>query len=34
VPTRTYEGWPGEYKQDRVRYDGWKKQRITGTFSR
>lgn len=33
VPTRTYDGWPGEYKQDRVRYDGWKKQRITGTFT-
>lgn len=31
VPTRTYEGWPGEYKQDRVRYDGWKKERIAGT---
>lgn len=31
VPTRTYEGWPGEYKQDRVRYDGWKKARIAGT---
>lgn len=32
VPTRTYEGWPGEYKQDQVRYDGWKKKRIPGTF--
>jgi len=31
VPTRTYEGWPGEYKQDRVRFDGWKKKRIPGT---
>jgi len=31
VPTRTYEGWPGEYKQDRVRYDDWKKKRIPGT---
>lgn len=33
VPTRTYEGWPGEYRQDRVRYDGWKKKRIVGTFT-
>lgn len=33
LPTRTYEGWPGEYKQDRVRYDGWKKKRVTGTFT-
>lgn len=31
VPTRTYDGWPGSYKQDRVKYDGWKKQRLTGT---
>lgn len=31
VPTRTYEGWPGSYKQDRVRFDGWKKKRIPGT---
>lgn len=31
VPTLTYKGWPGKYKKDRVRYDGWKKQRIAGT---
>jgi len=31
VPTRTYEGWPGSYKQDKVKYDGWKKTRIAGT---
>jgi len=31
VPVRTYEGWPGEYKQDRVRFDGWKTKRIAGT---
>ena len=28
VPVRTYEGYPGEYAQDRIRYDGWKKSRI------
>lgn len=28
VPVRTYEGYPGEYKQDRIRYDGWEKNRI------
>lgn len=33
IPTRTYDGWPGVYKQDRVRYDGWKKVRISGTFT-
>ena len=33
VPTRTYDGWPGEYKQDRIRYDNWKKQRVSGTFT-
>ena len=33
VPTRTYEGWPGEYKQDQVKYNGWKKTRIAGTFN-
>lgn len=27
-PVRTYEGWPGEYKIDKVRYDGWKKEKI------
>lgn len=26
VPTRTYEGWPGVYKVDKVRYDGWAKE--------
>ena len=31
VPTRTYEGWPGEYLQDRVRYDDWKAEKISGT---
>jgi parallel beta-helix repeat protein len=29
VPVRTYEGYPGEYLQDRIRYDGWRKTRIT-----
>jgi parallel beta-helix repeat protein len=28
VPILTYEGWPGEYKKDRVRYSGWLKERI------
>jgi len=28
MPVRTYEGYPGEYAKDRVRYDGWKKSRI------
>jgi len=28
VPVRTYEGWPGEYKQDRVNYSGWKKEKV------
>ena len=28
VPTLTYEGWPGAYKVDKVKYDGWKKERI------
>jgi parallel beta-helix repeat protein len=28
VPVRTYEGYPGEYKQDKIRYDGWKRNRI------
>jgi len=28
VPVRTYEGYPGEYAQDRIRYDGWEKSRI------
>jgi parallel beta-helix repeat protein len=28
VPVRTYEGYPGEYVQDRIRYDGWRKTRI------
>lgn len=31
VPTRTYEGWPGEYRQDKVRLDGWKRKPIAGT---
>jgi len=22
-PTRSYEGWPGEYKIDKIRYDDW-----------
>lgn len=28
VPVRTYVGFPGEYAQDRIRYDGWMKTRI------
>jgi parallel beta-helix repeat protein len=28
VPVRTYVGYPGEYAQDRIRYDGWEKSRI------
>jgi parallel beta-helix repeat protein len=28
VPVRTYVGFPGEYAQDRIRYDNWKKSRI------
>jgi len=28
LPTRTYEGYDGEYVQDRIRYEGWKKSRI------
>ena len=30
VPTLTYEGWEGEYKKDRVHYDGWKAAPIPG----
>lgn len=28
VPTRTYEGYDGEYVQDRINYEGWKNARI------
>ncbi len=28
TPVRIYEGYPGEYAKDRIRYDGWKKSRI------
>lgn len=28
VPTRTYEGYPGEYLQDRINYKDWKPSRI------
>jgi parallel beta-helix repeat protein len=28
VPTRTYDGYEGEYVQDRIKYDGWKGARI------
>ncbi|HEY3490282.1 MAG TPA: right-handed parallel beta-helix repeat-containing protein [Candidatus Deferrimicrobiaceae bacterium] len=31
VPTRTYEGYPGEYLQDRINYKDWKTSRIPGT---
>lgn len=27
----TYEGWPGEYKKDRVNYADWQTERIAGT---
>lgn len=30
VPILTYDGWPGEYKKDRVNYSGWKATRIAG----
>jgi hypothetical protein len=30
VPTRTYEGYPGEYAQDRIKYEGWAASRIAG----
>lgn len=30
VPRRTYEGYEGEYVQDRIRYEGWKTSRIAG----
>lgn len=30
VPVLTYDGWPGEYKKDRVSYTGWQAQRIAG----
>lgn len=33
VPTRTYDGWPGAYKQDKVTYEGWKKKKVSGTFT-
>ena len=29
--TLSYDGWPGEYKKDRVSYDDWKSERISGT---
>lgn len=28
VPTRTYEGYPGEYVQDRIKYEGWASSRF------
>lgn len=31
VPILTYDGWPGEYKKDRVRYAGWQSERNAGT---
>jgi parallel beta-helix repeat protein len=31
VPTRTYEGYPGEYVQDRIDYKDWKSSRIPDT---
>lgn len=31
LPILTYEGWPGEYKKDRVNYAGWQPERIAGT---
>ena len=30
VPTRTYDGYPGTYTQDKIKYEGWKKSRIKG----
>lgn len=29
VPLRRYEGWEGEYKQDKVNYEGWRRMRIS-----
>jgi len=29
VPTRTYEGYTGVYVQDRIKYSGWKKSKIS-----
>lgn len=31
LPILTYDGWPGEYKKDRVKYAGWHTERIAGT---
>jgi hypothetical protein len=31
LPVLTYDGWPGEYRKDRVNYAGWKLERIAGT---
>jgi len=31
VPILTYDGWPGEYKKDRVNYADWQAVRISGT---
>lgn len=31
VPVRTYEGYEGEYVQDRIKYEGWKASRIKDT---
>ena len=30
LQTLTYDGWPGEYKKDRVSYADWQTERITG----
>jgi len=30
VPIRTYEGYEGEYIQDRIKYEGWKQAKIEG----
>jgi parallel beta-helix repeat protein len=31
LPILTYDGWPGEYKKDRVSYADWQSERIEGT---
>ncbi len=31
LPVLTYDGWPGEYKKDRVNYADWQMERIAGT---
>lgn len=28
LPILTYDGWPGEYKKDRVKYSGWLVDRL------